>query len=426
MAEKGRMFGKRAEEAESTIARAEAVLNVLRLSKADISSAARLVAAAREAVRRKEYESAHSLAARAESLASSLEERYKGAQQALSALRGIAKKARELGTDASGLEARLAEARRVAREGTVENGIAIPNYLQARAILETALDRGRDLLKQAEAATNEIFTAELALDALKDANGHMDHEEFERVVLSGARALLEGAKRDLAAGRADEAEAVARKAEGAAKKILQAHEGAVAALRDAEKRISEQRAAGRAVAGPEKLLEQGRILLRRAKIGEAKEAFEKADREAQRAEIDLEHATKAVKEAEDSLASLARSGFLPEEAQHALRDAKQVLAEGRYERAEELAAEARRALGKRQEIRERLARTIEETKRKVEELRAIGTDYANDVEEMLLRAEREFENGDFVTSSEDLKIASLLIGPRSAPHKGRPTPAGNP
>ena len=74
-------------------------------------------------------------------------------------------------------------------------------------------------------------------------------------------------------------------------------------------------------------------------------------------------------------------------------------------------ADARRALGKRLELRDRLARTIEETKRKVEQLRAIGTDYANDVEEMVLRAEREFENGDFATSSEDLKIATLLIGP---------------
>jgi hypothetical protein len=64
---------------------------------------------------------------------------------------------------------------------------------------------------------------------------------------------------------------------------------------------------------------------------------------------------------------------------------------------------------------------IEETKRKVEELREIGTDYANDVEEMVLRAEREFENGDYVNSSEDLKIASLLMGPRRPdPHKGRP------
>ena len=56
-------------------------------------------------------------------------------------------------------------------------------------------------------------------------------------------------------------------------------------------------------------------------------------------------------------------------------------------------------------------------------------DYANDVEEMVLRAEREFENGDFVTSSEDLKIANLLIGPRPGTRsaaKPRSAPAGNP
>ena len=65
----------------------------------------------------------------------------------------------------------------------------------------------------------------------------------------------------------------------------------------------------------------------------------------------------------------------------------------------------------------------------MEELRATGTEYANDVEEMLVRAEEEFENGDFVTSSEDLKIANLLIGPlpgTANPAKSRSAPAGNP
>jgi len=102
-------------------------------------------------------------------------------------------------------------------------------------------------------------------------------------------------------------------------------------------------------------------------------------------------------------------------------DAKRSLAQGQYDRATEQSGDARRALGKRQEVRDRLARMIEDTKRKVEELRAVGIDYANDVEEMVLRAEREFENGDFVNSSEDLKIASLLMGPRRPEaHKGHP------
>jgi len=421
MAERSRLFGKRAEEVGEAIARAQAVIDLLKLSKGDLSPAIRLVAQAREALARKEYDPAQALAVRAEALGSSLEERYRGAQKALNALTGIAKKAREIGFGTSEFDAAIAEARKVARDGTVEDGLTIPNYLQARAILEAAGALGTDLLKRAQAVANEIFTAELALDALKDANGHSDHEAFERLVLTGGRGLLEGAKQALARGALDAAETAASRAGEGAKKTLAAYQDAIGALKDVEKTITDLRASGIPAAGPERLHEQGLIFLRRAKIAEAKEILERAAREAQRIAIDFRRATKEVAEAETSVTALARAGFVSEDAERAVQDAKRSLAEGRYDRAQELSADARRALGKRQEVRDRIARMIDETKRKVEELRAIGIDYANDVEEMVLRAEREFENGDFVNSSEDLKIASLLMGPRRPdPHKGRP------
>src|SRR5438445_4069814 len=198
--ERTMVFGKRAEEVGEAIAHAQAVLDLAEFSKADLSSSIRLVANARDALARKEYDAAQALAGRAETLASSLGERYRSAQKALNALLAIAKKAREVGFQSAELDGAIAEARRVAREGTVENGVSIPNYLQARTLLESATTRGTDLLKRAEGVANEIFTADLALDALKDANGHSDHEEFERLVLAGGRALLEGAKTAMAGG----------------------------------------------------------------------------------------------------------------------------------------------------------------------------------------------------------------------------------
>ena len=423
MAERTRLFGKRAAEAEEAIARAEALLDVLRLSKVNLSAAIHLVAESRAAWGRKDLDSALRLAARAERLASTLEGRYRGAQNALNALRAISDKARQLGVQAREFDDALVAARRVAREGTVEDGITIPNYLQARTILDAALARGSDLLRRAEAAANQIFTAELALDALKDANGTVDHAEFERLVLGGGRALIERAKQALANGNLDEADVAGRRAEEGAKKTLLAYQDAIGALSATERTISDLRSEGALAVAADRLLEQGQLLLHHGKIAEARDILEKAAQESHRVAIDSRRAAKSVAEAEESLSALTRAGFFTDEGNRAIRDAKRALAEGRYDRAEELAAEARRALGKRQEVRDRLARTIEETKRKVVELRAVGTDYANDVEEMVLRAEREFENGDFATSSEDLKIATLLMGPPSnrTPHgKGRP------
>jgi len=422
------VFGKRAEEAEDAISRAGAMLDVLHLSKADLSPADRLFGQAREALNRKSYDSARVLATRAETLASTLEDRHRAAQKALGALRGLAKQARELGLDASEFDGDVAEARRVAQAGTVEDGVKIPDYNKARAMLETAVNAGRERLKIAQETANEIFTAELALDALNDENALITLDESDRVTSRG-RALVDDAKQALAAGRFDEAKIAARKTEAAARQALLARRDAIAALHGAERRVAALQSMGALADVPEKLIVEGMVLLRAAKIAEARGTFEIANREAQRIRDEFRRASKGVKDAKEGLASLARSGTVPETAERALRDAQQVFKGGEYDRAAALASDARKALGKRHEVRERIARTIEETRRKLEELRATGTEYANDVEEMLVRAEEEFENGDFVTSSEDLKIANLLIGPlpgTANPAKSRSAPAGNP
>ncbi len=422
MTERRRFFGKRLDEASETVARAEAVLEVLRLSKVDLTAPTTLVEAAKAALGRKEYADAGALAARAEALAGTLEGRYRSAQKALNAVRAISRKAKGIGLDATEFDEAVDEARRIARQGILEDGVTVPNYVQARVALEAALKRGRDLIKRAEPVANEVFTAELALDALRDATGAIDRAEFDRLVLAKGRALVLRAKDLLARGELEPAEESAKTAEDIAKRALLDYRDATGALHGAERTLEDLRAEGVVTVGLDRIVEQGLASLRRARISEAKELLGKAEREAQRLAIDYRRATRSVREAEAGLATLARSGFAPDDVRTAVREARKALREGRYARAEDFAAECRRALGRRQEVRERLAHTIEETKRRVEILRATGIEYANDVEEMILRAEREFENGDFVNSSEDLKIATLLLGPpdRATPRGAAP------
>ncbi|OGS50480.1 MAG: hypothetical protein A3K65_09510 [Euryarchaeota archaeon RBG_16_68_12] len=404
------MFARKGDEISDAIVRAEALLDVLRLSKVDLTAPEELLAEARRAAEEKRYPEAQALAARAESLANTLEERHRAARKALTAARSLAKKARSMGLDASELDLAVEAARRVSREGTVEDGLTIPNYLQARALLDVALNSRRPELDRASAVADEIFTAELSVDALKDANGNIDREEFDRVVLTDVRALVENAKALFSKGRLEEAKAAAESAEEAAKRARLDYEDAIRAFRAAEKTLADLRAEGAVAVGPERLLDQGQSLLRQAKLGEAREVLVRVERDAGRLAEVFRRATRSVQETEQAISALARGGEVPEEAQIALQDARRALGEGRYGRAEEAVVEARKALGKRQAVRDRLARAIQDTKRKVELLRAAGSDAANDVEEMVLRAEREFENGDLVNSSEDLRIATLLMG----------------
>ncbi len=416
MAERRRIFGKRPDEALEAMGRAEAVLQVLRLSKVDLTAPTRLVAAAKTALGRKEFPEAEALAARAEALAANLEGRYRAAQKALNSVRALAARAKDIGVDPVEFHTAIGEARTIARQGILEDGATVPNYLQARVVLEAAITRGRTLIARAEAVANDVFTAELALDALKDANGEIERAEFERLVLTKGRALVLRAKDLLSRGELDAAAEAAKAAEEATKRARLDHEDAVRALSAAERTLADLRADGAVTVGPERIVEQGRAFLRHAKLAEAKDLLAKAEQEAERLSIDYRRATRSVEEAEGAIASVGRSGFVPEEVRTAVASARKALQEGRYVRAEDFAAECRRALGRQHEVRDRLARTIEETKRRVEALRADGAEYANDVEEMVLRAEREFENGDFVNSSEDLKIATLLLGPPERAH----------
>jgi hypothetical protein len=77
------------------------------------------------------------------------------------------------------------------------------------------------------------------------------------------------------------------------------------------------------------------------------------------------------------------------------------------------------AFVRRKNAREALAKAIEETRARARILGSSGLPFIPDVQELLGRAEREFKDGNYSGSSEDLRIATLLLGtpPQEAPKK---------
>ncbi len=425
MAVKGLRFRKK-DGAAAAIESAAAVLEVLRLTKVDLTVAEELLAKAREAAKDGSSD-AVTLANRAEALATRLEERHRGAKKALNDALAMVKKAKEMGLDPAELELAIEQARRIVREGTVEDGVAIPNYLQARATLDIAMNAHREAIDEGTAVGNEVFTAEVALDALKDANGSLDHDAFDRNVMKGIRALVENAKLLAGKHRLKEAKAVALAAQKDAARALEDYKAAIAALRAAEAVLGDLRAEGAIAVGPGRKLAEGQALLREARLAEARAVLEEVTGEVGRLGEVYRRTTESVTKMEDGISAMLKSGGVPEEAQHAVQTARRALEEGRYGRAEELLQEARKAMSRRMAVRERLQRSIQETKEQVGALRASGSDFANDVEEMVLRAEKEFENGDLTSSSEDLKIATLLMGKAGpAAHRAEAPKVPNP
>src|SRR5204863_69672 len=111
-------------------------------------------------------------------------------------------------------------------------------------------------------------------------------------------------------------------------------------------------------------------------------------------------------------------GFHSYEAEAALRDARRCLREGSYARSIQHLERALQAFARRTNARASLAKAIEETRTRVKLLAGGGLSFMPDIQEVLGRAEREFQQGNYAGSSEDLRIATVLLdGVTRAPEK---------
>ena len=82
-----------------------------------------------------------------------------------------------------------------------------------------------------------------------------------------------------------------------------------------------------------------------------------------------------------------------------------------------------RAVSKQRAFRDDLRVLLEETKAQLTSARDSGAEFVNDAEEMILKAETEFANGEYDASNEDLRIASVLLAPAlNGKPKDGPTP----
>ncbi len=126
-------------------------------------------------------------------------------------------------------------------------------------------------------------------------------------------------------------------------------------------------------------------------------------------------AVTALQDAEVLYTRLTQEGFRSYEADAALKDARRSLKEGNYGRALEHVERAHGAFVRRRNAREALAKALAETQRRVELIRVADFPMLPDVQEVLVRAEREFREGNYSGSSEDLQIATVLLGNAARP-----------
>lgn len=400
----------KARHAEDAIGRSEDLVAVLRLTQADLEPAEESLRVARDLFRAHEFSKALAAARKAESLALTLDERFAAYHKAAADLEIRVGELRRIGLDTHEFEAAQGRAREKVGTGVLENGSVVPNYLEARVILERAAREGRDLLVRANTASNRIFLAEIAITALGDLEGIEDPRAFAEGAVNELEHALEEATRELALGHVDGATRLAAGIETRADRLRAVYRETGLTLDRVDTRLGELRSEGIVTDRLDRQVAYARDMRAKGVLEPCLEMAERLTEDASRLSESHARAITGLEDAEVLYSRLSREGFHSYEADAALKDARRALKEGNYPRTLEHLERAHGAFVRRRNAREALAKSLAETQHRVEMLKSVDFPMLPDVREVLTRAEREFREGNYSGSSEDLQIATVLLG----------------
>ena len=409
----------KARHAEEAIGRSEGLVAVLRLTQADLEPAEEALRVAKDLFRAHEFSKALSAARKAETLAITLDERFAAYQKARDALRIRIAELQRLGLRTEEFEAAEGRAEEKIATAVLENGVSVPNYLEARIVLERAAQEGRSLLVRANTASNRIFLAEMAMEALGDMEGIKDPRAFARGALVSLEHALEDATRELAVGNVDSATRIASEIEARAERLSKAYREAGTVLDRTDAQLDELRSEGIVTERIERQVAYARDMRAKGLLEPCLEMATRLEEDAARLAESHQKAFTGLQDAEVLYSRLEREGFHSYEADTAIKDARRALKEGNYVRAQEHVERAHGAFVRRRNAREALAKALADTQKRVVLLKAAEFPMLPDVQEVLGRAEREFRQGNYSGSSEDLQIATVLLSQASRPPTDR-------
>lgn len=395
--------------AEEAIGHSEGLVTVLRLTQVDLKPAEDALTIARQFFDAHQYAKAVQAAKRAESIAIALDERFNGYQKAVKTLQSRIDSMKRLGLATESVEAILGQAEEKVLSGIWENSAFVPNYLEARSLLDRAEQEGRDFQEKAEIASNRIFMAELALEALANATSGTNESVSARGAASALEDALHDATRELALGNAEGAAEIAKDLETKATRIRTLFRDATKTLDETDTNLADLRAEGVLTQSLESQMKMARDMVDRGLIEPAAAMAARLHRDAKAIGELCRKATTTLGDAQILYARLQREGFHSYEADAALRDARRAIREGSYARAVEHLERALQAFARRTNARAALAKAIEDTRTRVRLLQGSGLAFMPDIQEVLGRAEREFHGGNYSGSSEDLRIATVLL-----------------
>lgn len=418
----------KARRAEEAIVRAEGILAVLALSPADMTAAEQALRIAKDLLAKERFSGALAAALRAESIAVSLDERYRAYDKAARSIRERIERMKDLGLPRKAPETALKHAEDRVTAGIWEEGSLLPDYDGARKLLEDAGVDAQDLVERAEAASNSIFMGAVAIEELADMKGPPDPSLFSRGAVSSLEVGLEGAMRQLAERRFEQAIRISADIEARATRMRAGFIAANEALSAASAVLAELRGQGAHTGRLTSQLSIVRDVLFRGVIEPASEMARTLLGDAQSLGRSYREAKEGLADAEAQYSRLVREGILSSDVDLAIRDARRAMRDGDYSRALRHIEEAATRIDRIMNEREGLERSLKANRERATALEERDP-FLPDVEELLVRAEKEFREGRYTESEEDLVIAKVLRSPnhkeKGARHVEKDAGSGN-
>ena len=307
------------------------------------------------------------------------------------------------------MEAALARAETRIKVGIWEDGIEIPDYESARVIVEEAEREGKSTVEKAAMASNAVFMAELAIEALVSVPGPKDRDVFEKGGADALENALEGATRRLALRDYDQAARVARDIEARANRLRAEFIEATETLSATSAILGDLREKGVPTGRLGSQLAITRDVLHRGVIDPAAGMARRLFEDARTTGDGHANATAGIAAATNRYSALVRDGHLSAVADRAILDARRAVRDGRYPEAMRHVEEADAAITRAEAERETLARSLKDHRHRMT-VPEHASHFLPEATEILGRAEKEFSEGDYSGSSEDLVLATLLLG----------------
>lgn len=397
----------KARDAEFLIGQTQHLVVALDPTGTNLKPAQEALNAAKALHAAQEYAKAVAQAERAANLAVILNDRFMSYLAAWKELQACQDELREIGIPTDGLEATLAAADKEVVRLVDEDGARVPNYVGALDAMERAIRETRTLVAQAREASQEIFFATLAAEALSESpSKRVPSETAARI-----EQMVEQATRELAGGHIAAAQLIATEARARG-------DAALAGAGRAWDRIDMVTAIldGLGAEGP--LVDELAMKVHAAKEALARGVPDRASAHAVVLQVSEDVASfakhyppdrKLLETAERVYTSLQREGFVSPGVNAALGEARVALGNGAWATVRERVAGVSETFVRLRRDQQTIGRAVADLDERVSLLKGFPIPVLPRIEEVLDRVRQAARSGRISAANADLVFAGALM-----------------